>query len=121
MHTVFADFYTNRTKVLAKLSTGEEIECYTALIAQGLYSNWWECPCEPQHGKVNYVETDIFEETISPMYNDEWEFVDENKQQYLEENIDAFEDVRIVDIIKTLEFPEWEVDEDSIDYERYEE
>lgn len=110
-----ARFTANNAKIEARLSTGEIIECYTALETDGMYSSWWEYPCEPQHGSVNYTEQEVNEENTSPLYNDEWEFVDEVKQQYLEENPEAFEDVKIVEIIKILDVPEWEVDEDSLE------
>ena len=117
MHNVSARF-TSYAKVNAKLSTGEEIQCYTLVEADGLYSSWWECPYEPYMGSVNFVEQDVDESDIRPVFKDEWEFVDENKQKYLEEDTTAFADIYIEEIVSFIEQPEWTVDEDSIDYEQ---
>ena len=117
MHNVSARF-TAYAKVNAKLSTGEEIQCYTLVEADGLYSSWWEYPYEPYMGSVNFVEQDVDESDIRPVFKDEWEFVDENKQKYLEEDTTAFADVYIEEIVSFIEQPEWTVDEDSIGYEQ---
>lgn len=117
MFNVPAKFKACGAKVVAKLSTGEEIGCTVTLEADGLYSSWWEYPCEPQHGSVNYTDYDIDESSITILYPDEWEFIDENKQKYLDENINAFQNVRVVEIVKFLDTPDWEVDENSLEDE----
>ena len=110
-----ARFTSNNIRVEAKLSNDEIVDIYTSLTTSGHYTSWWEYPAEPQYGKEQFVEVDIDIDDIEPLYADEWEFVDEGKRQYQEENPDAFTDVRIVEIIKILDTPDWEVDEDSLE------
>lgn len=98
-----------------KLSSGEIVEAKLYLEADGNYMSWWECPTEPQYGQVQYVEQDIDETSYRPLYDNEWEFCDENKQKYLEENPDAFENIKVVEIVKLLDVPDWDVDEDSLE------
>lgn len=110
-----ARFTSNNVRVEAKLSNDEIVDIYTSLTTSGHYMSWWEYPSEPQYGKEQFVDVDIDTDDIEPLYADEWEFVDEGKRQYQEENPDAFADVRIVEIIKILDSPDWEVDEDSLE------
>lgn len=114
MHNVPAIFNAY-AKVNAKLSTGEEIQCYTLVETDGLYSNWWEYPCEPQYGSVNYVEQEVNEDSASPVFKDEWEFIDKNKQKYMDEDSRAFDGVYIKEIISFIEQPEWKVYEGSLE------
>ena len=118
MHNVPAKFNAY-AEIEAKLSDGQIIDCKTQLVADGLYSSWWEYPCEPQHGSVNYTEQEVDEDMAEVVYPDEFEFIDEDKQKYLEENPNYLKDVRIVEIIKILNTPDWEVDEDTINCEEY--
>ena len=110
-----AKFTANNVKIEARLSSGEIVEIYTSLTTSGHYKSWWEYPCEPQHGSVQYSEQDIDENDIEPLYADEWEFVDENKKQYQDENPEAFENIKVVEVIRLLDSPDWEVDEDSLE------
>ena len=107
-----ARFTSNNVRVEAKLSNGEVVNVYTSLTTSGNYRSWWEYPADPQYGKEQFVEVDIDTDDIEPLYADEWEFTDEGKRQYQEENPDAFADVQI---IKVLDSPDWEVDEDSLE------
>lgn len=111
----FAKFTANNVKAEVKLSTGEIIEAILSLESDGKYMSWWECPSEPQYGKEQFVDIDIDETSYRPLYEDEWEFCDKNKQAYLDENPDAFQNIKVVEIIKLLDIPDWIVDEDSLE------
>lgn len=110
-----AKFIANNVKAEVKLSSGEVVEATLSLEADGNYKSWWEYPTEPQYGQEQFVEYDVDEDTVRPLYDEEWEFCDENKKEYCEENIEAFKDVKVIEIIKLLDIPDWEVDEDSLE------
>ena len=61
-----AKFTANNVKIEARLSSGETVEIYTSLTTSGHYKSWWEYPCEPQYGSVQYSEQDIDENDIEP-------------------------------------------------------
>ena len=117
IHNVRAKFTANGVKVLAKLTTEEVVECITTLEAEGWYSSWWECPTGyEEHGAVNYVEQEVDNETATALFPYEWEFVDDSKQEYMDENPEAFKDVKIEEIVEIKDtLPDWKVDEDSLD------
>lgn len=110
-----ARFTANNVKVEARLSNDEVVEVYTSLQTSGDYMGWWEYPADPQYGKENFVDVNINENNIEPLYADEWEFVDAGKKAYQDENPDAFDGVRIVEIIKVIDAVDWQVDEDSLE------
>lgn len=111
-----ARFTANNVKVEAELSNGEVVEVYTSLATDGQYRSWWEYPADPQYGKEQFVEVDINQENAEPLYADEWEFVDEGKKAYQDENPDAFTNVKIVNIIKIKDATiDWSIDEDSLE------
>lgn len=110
-----AEFIANNVLAEVKLSSGENIKARLSIEADGNYKSWWEYPSEPQYGQEKFVEIDVDENSIRPLYKDEWEFEDKNKQEYLKENPSAFKNISVKEVVKLLEIPDWEVDEDSLE------
>lgn len=95
-----AEFHSNFVKVQAELSDGQTIECETQLKASGDYKEWYEpAPVEYMHGWTE-SEQDIDEDSIEPLYADEFDT-----------ELEIPESVKIERIIKVLEEPDWEVQE----------
>lgn len=105
-----ATFTDSNAQILAKLSTGETVEVYTALQADGYYKQWNE---DMHPDGIGYYETfseqEVDEDTATLLYPEEWEFVDEDKEDLYNdyENITIQEIVRIINV-------DWEVEENSI-------
>lgn len=93
-----------------KLSTGETVKVITALRAEGNYKSWWEYPCEPQHGSMQFVEQDVDNETATALFPDEFEFYGEDSNK----NIDDYDGI-IIESVENVIDADWQVDEDTID------
>lgn len=91
-------------KILALLSNGEKAEVTTQLSCYGDYKEWWEEPYEPYLGSIKFSEQSEDLDTIEVLYPDEFE---------PERN----DDVKIVEFIKLLDKPNWELEEGSEIYE----
>lgn len=94
--------FTGEGKVLAELSNGDIIECFTYLTATGNYASWFEpAPVEWMYGWTE-VEFDIDENSIEPMYPDEFDTDAEYPAG-----------IKIVKIINILSDVDWEVEEEE--------
>lgn len=100
-----AEFHSNITKVQAELTNGLVIECETALKASGDYREWFEpAPVEWMYGWTE-SEQEIDDDSIEPLYAEEFET-----------DLKIPESVKIKQIIKVLEIPDWEVQEGWDEY-----
>lgn len=92
--------FTGYGRVLAEITGGDLIECETLLTAQGEYARWFEpAPVEWMYGWTE-VEFDIDEDTIEPMFPDEFEADTEYPVG-----------IKIVKIINILSDVDWDVEE----------
>lgn len=114
IHNIPAKF-TADAKIEARLSDGQIMQCETRVEADGIYSYWWEYPSDPQLGSECFEEIDVDDSTATVPYPDEWDFIEEKYEKYLKENPDYMKDVKIVEIIKFLETPDWRVIQESIE------
>lgn len=89
---------TNTPTILAELTDGQVIVCKTELQAEGNYREWYEpAPCEWMYGWTE-SEQDIDQETITALYPDEFETVEQIP-----------ENVTISTIIEVLDEVDWDV------------
>ncbi len=101
-----AKFIAYNVKVQAELSTGHIITCTTALKANGYYREWHEsAPCEWMYGWTE-SESYIDEDTIEPIYADEFE-----------SDLDYMNGAKITNILQILEEPDWDVQDGWEDYD----
>ena len=104
-----AEFKDYHAEILAKLESGEVIHVYTAIKTKGFYKQWTEQVYNYQTEIMSdeYPEDD-YAEIIYPA---EWEFVDPERQKYINEIGDTYGDLKEIVEIKNVD---WQVDEDTI-------